>query len=300
MRAVLMGSTLVVAGCSDPLPAEQGPEFESVSAGPSYTCGLRTDGTVSCWGRGDPMERGTPDDPDDQYVSVEVGRTWQACAIRTDGSLDCWTIPGTGTDVAPTPPAGSFEQVAFGDGWPVGRHSDGSVLAWGSSVPDGLEGSYAGEFVDVAAGVGSLCGIAADGTAQCWTQSPPKDILDVPMTSDFVEVEFNLAGHVSEEVACGIRATQEFECWGDEWTGEGDLAPPVAGGRSLGFGLSHACVLGLGGIISCWGDDTDGRATPPDGEFEQLSVGADHACALDRFGQLTCWGNNGAGELDPP
>ena len=52
----------------------------------------------------------------------------------------------------------------------------------------------------------------------------------------------------------------------------------------------------IDGPIACWGQNNDGKATPPAGRFDEIAAGRDHACALDD-GALTCWGEgfpNGA------
>ena len=63
-----------------------------------------------------------------------------------------------------------------------------------------------------------------------------------------------------------------------------------------------ACVLLNDGSVRCGGDNTDGRATPPDdlGPVVQIGLGEDHSCALTVLGEVRCWGDNGSGRSTPP
>ena len=46
-------------------------EFASVSARHRHTCGVRTDGSVACWGNDESMVEATP--PDGEFESVSAG-----------------------------------------------------------------------------------------------------------------------------------------------------------------------------------------------------------------------------------
>ena len=68
--------------------------FIDVSAGPYYSCGIRTDRTTMCWRSSASDETGGT--LSGKYMSIAVGDGY-ACAIRTDGVIKCWD-PGTGAD----------------------------------------------------------------------------------------------------------------------------------------------------------------------------------------------------------
>ena len=65
---------------------------------------------------------------------------------------------------------------------------------------------------------------------------------------------------------------------------------------------NFACVLLSDGAVRCAGNDTHGRATPPEDlpPVAQLGVGNDYACALTISGELHCWGNDTDGRSSPP
>ena len=75
--------------------------FTSVSAGRDHICGVRTDGSVACWGD-DSFGKATP--PQGGFVSVGAG--WHhTCGVRTDRSVACWgsNVLSPGSGVGPPP-----------------------------------------------------------------------------------------------------------------------------------------------------------------------------------------------------
>ena len=60
--------------------------FTEVSAGGSHTCGLRTDGSVACWGFNGWLEA-TP--PEYALTQVSVAGSPSFCGLNTDNTLTC-------------------------------------------------------------------------------------------------------------------------------------------------------------------------------------------------------------------
>ena len=71
--------------------------FNSLSAGGSYTCGVRRDGSVACWGRHG-LGAATP--PAGSFASVSAGFA-HTCGVRSDGSVACWGWNGNGQATPP-------------------------------------------------------------------------------------------------------------------------------------------------------------------------------------------------------
>ena len=76
------------AGDSVPRPCidcRSGP-FTSVAVGLSHLCGLRSDGTVICWGDND---RGQAEAPGGRFTALTAGDA-STCGLRPDGPIVCW------------------------------------------------------------------------------------------------------------------------------------------------------------------------------------------------------------------
>ncbi len=65
---------------------------------------------------------------------------------------------------------------------------------------------------------------------------------------------------------------------------------------TLSSGWLHTCALRPDGTAICWGSDSSGQSSPPEGEsFVSISSGAYHTCALRSDGSAVCWGANNRG-----
>ncbi len=133
--------------------------FVSVSAVLSHTCGVRTDGSVACWGQ-DLFGEATP--PSGEFSSVSAGG-FHTCGVRTDGAVACWgDIVGQDTL-----PSGEFSSVSAGLGYTCGVRTDGAVACWGDDL-FGQATPPSGEFSAVSAGIGHTCGVRTGGAVACW------------------------------------------------------------------------------------------------------------------------------------
>ena len=65
-------------------------EFHSVSASDSYSCGLKTEGSVVCWGEDD-IIAGAPYTPvpEDRFLSISA-HSGRACGVSEEGAIVCW------------------------------------------------------------------------------------------------------------------------------------------------------------------------------------------------------------------
>jgi hypothetical protein len=132
----------------------------TVSAGGNYTCGLRTDGTLACWGDN---SEGQATPPAGTFSQISAGSR-HTCGVRTDGTLACWGYNYYGQA---TPPAGTFSQVSAGYGHTCGLRTDGTLACWGYNYY-GQATPPAGTFSQISAGWGHTCGVRTDGTLACW------------------------------------------------------------------------------------------------------------------------------------
>jgi len=86
----------------------------------SDTCGVRTDGTIACWGSEATPLGGT-------FTQVSAGH-YHPCGVRTDKTVACW---GYNEDGQANRPAGTFTQVSTGVWHTCGVKTDETVVCWG-------------------------------------------------------------------------------------------------------------------------------------------------------------------------
>ena len=248
--------------------------FVSVSAGESHTCGVKSDGSVVCWGN-DENGRATP--PAGSFDSVSTG-WFHTCGVRSDGSVACWGANHFGQA---TPPAGTFVSVSAAWVHNCGVRSDGSAACWGNNA-SGEATPPAGSFNSVSAGDDHTCGVRSDGSVACWGDN--EDGEATPPAGSFVSV--SAGGHHT----CGVRSDDSVACWGDDFAG--DATPPAGSFVSVSAGRSHTCGVRSDGSVVCWGYTRAGAATPPAGSFVSVSAGRSHTCGVRIDGSVACWGSN--------
>jgi alpha-tubulin suppressor-like RCC1 family protein len=279
-----------------------------VAAGEQHTCGLRSDGTLWCWGRGVHGQRGdgttdevrtTPtrvlaaDEPPggsvwNDWVAVAVGGgsdgggeidAAHTCGMRADHSLWCWGHGGLGQRGD-----GTIEEIRT---TPVRVTAGlGEVDPWG-------------DWIAVTAGHYHTCGLRTDRSAWCWGRGAHGRL-----------------GHGSEaDAVTPVRVVAEGdpdEIWTD-WT-------------ALAAGRFHTCGRRENRTLWCWGQGTFGqrgdgtthgtRVTPvrvlqaeEEGagawsNWAEVVVGDRHSCGRRENGTVWCWGHGvsgqrGDGTLDP-
>ena len=257
-----------------------------ISAGDNHSCGIRADGTATCWGLND---NGQADAPTGHYTAIAAGR-WHSCAIRTDRSIACWGANQNQNNSGQTnPPTGHFTTIAAGDSHSCALKADESIACWGHNYY-GESDAPAGRFFAVAAASFLSCGIRMDGSIACWGRNSYGEA-DAPAGA-FTAIA------VSGTHSCGLRPGGTPTCWGRNFSGESD--PPAGRFTAISVGDGHSCGLRADGAIACWGSNFSGESDAPSGRFAAITVGRWHSCALRADGTATCWGRNSDGEADAP
>jgi alpha-tubulin suppressor-like RCC1 family protein len=182
--------------------------WAEVGMGHHDTCGIRTDGTLWCWGQnlhgqlGDgmsgTMNRTSPGQVGTMtgWTDVEIG-DHHVCAVRA-GELWCWGFDADGQ---------------------VGDGLTADVL-----VPTRI--GTATNWRDVAAGLAHSCGVRTDGTLWCWGRNASGQLglgttgadrltpVQVGTATDWIEVQ------AGETYTCGLRMGNRLFCWGSNALGE--------------------------------------------------------------------------------
>ncbi len=144
--------------------------FASVSAGDKHTCGVRTNGAVTCWGLN---SKGQAAPAEGRFALVSVG-SHHTYGVRADGPVACW---GEDLTDRTTPPEGEFTSVSAHYHQTCGVRTNGTVACWG--VADSQSTPPEGEFTSVSTGGFHTCGVRTNGTVACWgvadSQSTPPE-----------------------------------------------------------------------------------------------------------------------------
>lgn len=279
--------------------------YLQVAVGNDFTCAVRTDATLWCWGSNQ-FGQLRLDGSSNRLTPASVnGTAWRAvscgqshaCALRTDGTLSCW---GNNT-------AGQLGSASAG--------TQGQTELGGSA------------WTGVAAGSYHTCALKGDGTLACWGDNSDGQLgigslfdqsAPAPLTgSDFASVS---SGYLH---VCATKRDDGLSCWGLNANGQTgtpldsyQLAPvPIAGTdwTAVTTGNYHSCALERDHSLWCWGGNMSGQlgtasvdsdpasfsAAPVrvDGSWQSVSAGQSHTCAVTLDGALWCWGDNTNGQL---
>jgi len=263
-----------------------------LSAGPRFTCGVLTSGSVFCWGTDESQELGdgnantlatlTPISGLTGVLSVTSGGS-HSCALLIDGTVRCWGCRNDGQlgdDVIeessdPGPNAvlhlTDVVQLVAGDAFTCARRQDGSVWCWGADSSGELGNGYSDGYsvpspvpvegittaVDLDAQGNRACVVLVDGRVSCWGNY---EGVPVPMGALTGVSRIVLGGGH----ACALMQDQSVRCWGGNYKGQlgngsrTDSAEPVTvtglfDVLELVAGPESTCALSSDGVVRCWG-----------------------------------------------
>ena len=285
--------------------------FSDVAAGNQHTCGLRTDGTVVCWGDSDfsscglvtaqaafsltivcdeePVGGYGPlSAPEGQFTAISSGK-WHMCGIRADQRVQCWAWREANAALTDAP-EGAFVAVAAAENHSCGIRVDGTAECWSAiSVPD-------------------PCTVAPGTAVECRSSTSieidaPAGTFTAISSGGHTECDYNLSSRglecANSSFSCGIRPDGTVVCWGSGPFGQTD--PPLGTFSAVSAGEDFACGIRTGGTLACWGsgyfsDGTGpGPGRPPEGTFASISVGSSglpggsFACGVRTDGTAECW-----------
>ncbi len=211
-----------------------------VTAGDEFSCAMKTDFTVWCWGEGNDGQLG-------------------------DGTSGAGTMSTTPVEVLDTASASGFGQPLSGVTWiSAGSAHVCAVHAWPSTGGDAAVWCW-GE---------NSSGQLGDGTITSSNIATPAVGLYQTASQGVSSVQ---AGwyHTCADVVDKTMSTSSVECWGNT-PGDGQPAgvqlptavAPLTGVKSIGgfgAGFDHTCTLVTGGpgvhpgstLAYCWGRDSD-------------------------------------------
>lgn len=291
----------------------------AISANLEYTCALRNDGTVSCWGD-DRSSFGTTATIVSQptavagvssAVAVAAG-SGHGCALQSWGDVMCW-----GADANGRLGRGPFTNAFV---YTPASTSAGAVF-WHdvtTTVTSPLALSMAG-----------ICAIKDAGGVQCWNYSDQNiggttnTSYDATNAANVIGIKRFIAvgGNNFDDGICAVFDDGKVGCTSYSSNGYGTLdfsakVPGITGAvdvTSYGYG---GCAVLANGKVKCWGYNYDGahgypvdsidqyggvvttinyapREVPGVNDAVQIFSNYGTVCVLKRDKTVMCWGSNG-------
>ena len=276
----------------------------------NFTCGLQTDGAITCWGN---SRYGMDSPPKGRFTAIDVSLAF-GCGLTADQTIACWGNDKPSTSDNPreshrasrwtaSDMEGQYTDIAvdgFGYRYACAiRASDLGISCWGHGATrdDDLP---EGQFTAISKGYRfSQCAIRVDQTLACWGRSDDYGANDSP-PGGFTAVQTNCF-FANCVFSCGIRDDRTLACWGEKISADlGVTRPPSGEFTAISLMVSSGCGIRADESIACWGSNSVGQTESPEGRFTAIDAGSNHACAIRADQTLACWGNNQDGRADPP
>ena len=276
--------------------------FTQVSAGNYFTCAVKSDTTVWCWGLntsgqlgdGTTTQRNRPVQVNglSGVTRVESSEGY-SCALKLDTTVWCWG-------------SNSFGQL-------------GNGTTTNSSAP--VQVSSLTGVTQFATGYGHVCAVKSDGSVVCWGWNVMMNLGTGTTTSSSTPVTppgLTSATQVAAGAygACVLLTDTTVRCWGAGGSGQlgnggttyqtsSKTQPSALTGVS---GLSnakgqHSCAIMADKTIKCWGYNDHGQVgnnatanqlTPTlittISDIENISSSNHTTCAVKTDGAAWCWG----------
>jgi alpha-tubulin suppressor-like RCC1 family protein len=241
-----------------------GATWKMVSAGSGFTCGLKTNNSLWCWGRDSDEQLADGAGATSQLSPVAAsdgGATWNsvsaggftaagfACGLKTDNTLWCW---------------GDNLQGQLGDG----------TSGTDRNVPTAVnDGGATWSVVDT--GGHNACAVKSNNSVWCWGDDTDGQVGNGGTTGDQTSpVAVSGAGAAWKAVnsgahssssnhVCGIKSDDSLWCWGDDTDGQ------VGNGDTAGDQTVPSLTVNSAGIA--------GSCVNPSGGSGQMFYNIDHA-----------------------
>lgn len=283
--------------------------INKLSLGEGHTCGLKSDGSVYCWGVDDKGQLG-------DGTSYGTGRSAPSTPVMDQSSGSLVQL------------AGAAEVIAA-DGFSCARMTAGDVKCWGyhynGALGDGRTNTTTGTspyavpaavttvgITDATHLAGSAaanfaCAVLGDTSVKCWgyngggqvgngAKSSPTATSVTPLRVG-TPVPVYIDGATS-----GTKLTGVTQISANYWTVCATLSDKTA----RCWGSNTYANIGMGKSGQSTADGGDGpefgerlRPTSPTGliDVAEMRVGTYHTCARHDDGTVSCWGRNNYGEV---
>jgi len=285
---VLVGLALLAMLAAPPTSHAQTTGYTDVSAGHLFTCALKDNGDVTCWGLN--LFDEAPALVTGPFTKVSAGG-WVGCGLKTDQTIACWGDEGDPGEGATTPPGGAFSQISAGWNHSCALRTNKTVDCWGNYGQD-WAADPSGTYLQVSAGMQHTCAVdSITLNAHCWGDNKDGRAQDYP--GPFKQIS---AGGYHN---CGVKTDNTVVCWGRNDYGQA-TPPPGAHFTEVAAGQMHTCGIKTDRSIACWGYNLYGEVgkAPATGTWKQITSGLGHSCAIGDNNYLNCWGRNDWGQAN--
>ncbi len=281
--------------------------FTQVSISGQFTCALKSDGTVWCWGNnvagklgdGTTTNRNRPVQVSGLtgVASVEAGYDF-SCALKSDGTVWCWGSNGNGQ---------------LGNGTTTSSSTPVQVT--------GLTG-----VTQVGVGYNHACAVKADRTLACWGWNVLQMLGDGTTTSRSTPISVSGITTAVEVrggpyTTCVLLSNQTVTCWGTNDHGQQGRSGGGGSTKTSPTGLSgvtllskfkgqHTCAKLTDDTVKCWGMNDHGQVGIGNqtNQFSPVVIpeltgvtsisGNNHtSCAVKADNTVLCWGWGGWNQL---
>jgi hypothetical protein len=235
----------VLASDHDQGVPPSGETFQALSGGSNSTCGIRTNGELSCWGvleeslslsgtfshidvggasvvcgirPGGKLECSGTTNPHPNKNFKDVGASTHVCAVQQNGTIVCWgegsdpdpnTMPALQKDQVVPPSGNGYEDVSVTRKMSCATKSGGGLECWGDGLTNEPVSVSNDTFVDIDTADKNyvVCGVRASGSVDCWkVGGQTATTRNSASAGEFDEVA------VSDYHACAV-GPSGVECW---------------------------------------------------------------------------------------
>lgn len=232
---------------------------DTLSAGGSHFCGVNSSHAIWCWGqygagvRGDsivPAARDSVEVPSKvaggvSWAGVAAG-TDHTCGLASNGSVYCW---GLATQVG----VGDTAQYAPFDTTCGSSAGGSSPCAYAPLPVTGVPSS-----IQLASNGTTTCALTSTHTLWCWGYVGPTS-----GNAGQIPVAMPLSTVATTVTVGSLGGYCIISPAGDVYCGTLGSAPALLQGglkfNDVSAGSDHACGIGAGGLLFCWGQNTVGQ-----------------------------------------
>jgi alpha-tubulin suppressor-like RCC1 family protein len=299
LQASFISPGLAGDPASLPLPLDPDILVDTITTGLYHTCGVKTDGTLACWGYDGYGQVTGPNQSTDTFTQVSGGG-YHTCGLRSDNTLACWGHDQYGQVSGPNRSSDAFIQVSGGGYHTCGLRSDNTLACWGYDGYGQVSGPNRSSdtFIQVSAGLYHTCGVKTGGALACWGNDGYEQVSG-PNQSTATFIQVSGGGYHT----CALKTNGRLACWGHDWYGQvWNPNHSTDTFTQVSAGIYHTCGVKTGGTLACWGNDKYGQVSGPNRSsdtFIQVSGGGYHTYGVKADHAPLGWGSNDYGQSAP-